>query len=123
MLAATRNDDELRRKEAELALIKERAERDKREKEALEALRMNLENEKHRIEVDLEAERNLGLDKDVLLERSKQNELELEEKFRTHQFSTLPGTLLCGPVSSSFCLLIGYISGCQEAQQRCNLAP
>ena len=41
---------------------------------------MNLENEKHRIEVDLEAERSLGLDKDVLLERSKQNELELEEK-------------------------------------------
>ncbi len=79
MLAATRNDDELRRKEAELALIKERVERDKREKEALEALRMRLANEKRKVEVDLEAERTLGLDKDALLERSKQRELELQE--------------------------------------------
>lgn len=62
-----------------MAFIKERAERDKREKEALEALRMNLENEKRKVEVDLEAERNLALDKDTQLERSKQNELELQE--------------------------------------------
>jgi myosin protein heavy chain len=46
LLAATRNDDELRRKEAELLLARERAERDARERETLEALRMTLETDK-----------------------------------------------------------------------------
>ena len=59
MLAATRNDEELRRKEVELAMVKERAERDQREKEALESLKMQLESEKRKIEEDLEAERAL----------------------------------------------------------------
>lgn len=80
LLAATRNDDELRKKEAELALAKERAERDQREKEALEGLKMRLEAEKSKVEDELEAERALGLDKDSLLERSKKREAELEEE-------------------------------------------
>ncbi|KIK63917.1 hypothetical protein GYMLUDRAFT_423421 [Collybiopsis luxurians FD-317 M1] len=80
LLAATRSDEELRRKEAELILHKERAERDKREKEALENLKMTLEADKNKIEDELEAERALNLDKDALLERSKKHEAELEEE-------------------------------------------
>ncbi|KAL1743339.1 nonmuscle myosin heavy chain b [Schizophyllum fasciatum] len=79
LLAATRNDEELRRKEAELMLIKERAERDKQEREALQNLKMSLEAEKRRVEDALEAERALALDKDSLLERSKKRESDLEE--------------------------------------------
>jgi myosin protein heavy chain len=41
---------------------------------------MRLEAEKRKIEDDLEAERNLAVDKDALLERSKKRELELEEE-------------------------------------------
>ncbi|KAG7095147.1 hypothetical protein E1B28_005926 [Marasmius oreades] len=80
LLAATRNDDELRRKEAELALHKERAERDRHEKEHLEKMKMSLEAEKRKVEDQLEAERNLALDKEALLERSKKREAELEEE-------------------------------------------
>lgn len=79
LLAATRNDEELRKKEAELQLIKERAEWDKQEREALENLKMTLETEKRKVEDELEGERALGLDKDALLERSKRREGELEE--------------------------------------------
>ena len=39
---------------------------------------MRLEAEKRKVEDDLEAERALGVDKDTLLERSKNHELELE---------------------------------------------
>jgi myosin protein heavy chain len=71
LLAVTRDDEELRRKDAELAVVKERAKRDKWEREALESLRMSLEVEKRKAEEDLQAERALALDKDNLLERSK----------------------------------------------------
>ncbi|KAJ7078394.1 myosin II heavy chain [Mycena crocata] len=80
LLAATRNDDELRKKEAELMLAKERAERDQQEREALESLKMTLEAEKRKVEEELEAERGLALDKDALLERSKKRESELEDE-------------------------------------------
>ncbi|TFY78541.1 hypothetical protein EWM64_g5472 [Hericium alpestre] len=80
LLAATRNDDELRKKEAELALAKERAERDAKEREALTGLRMRLETEKRKVEDQLDQERQLAVDKDSLLERSKKRELELEEE-------------------------------------------
>ncbi|KAH7919841.1 nonmuscle myosin heavy chain b [Leucogyrophana mollusca] len=80
LLAATRNDEELRRKEVELQLVKERAERDQRERETLQNVKMALEAEKRRVEEDLEAERALALDKDALLERSKHREAELEEE-------------------------------------------
>ncbi|KIJ56408.1 hypothetical protein M422DRAFT_150276 [Sphaerobolus stellatus SS14] len=79
LLTATRNDEELRKKQAELELIRERADREQREKEALEALKMRLEQDKRKVEADLEAERNLAVDKDALLERSKKREAELEE--------------------------------------------
>ncbi|KAJ7232083.1 P-loop containing nucleoside triphosphate hydrolase protein [Mycena rebaudengoi] len=80
LLAATRNDDELRKKDAELILIKERAERDQQEREALESLKMSLEAEKRKVEEELEAERDLALDKDAQLERSKKRESELEDE-------------------------------------------
>lgn len=80
LLAATRSDEELRKKETELVLIKERAERDKKERETLENLKMSLETDKRKVEEALEAERALALDKDALLERSKKRESELEEE-------------------------------------------
>lgn len=80
LLAATRNDEELRKKELELVLAKEREEREKLERVALENLKMELLAEKQRVEDTLEAERLLALDKDVLLERTKKRESELEEE-------------------------------------------
>lgn len=85
MLSATRNDEELRKKEVELALAKERAERDKQERDALEGLKMSLEADKRKIEEDLAAERALAFDKDSLLERSKKRESELEEDVQALQ--------------------------------------
>lgn len=70
----------MRQKELELTLIKERAEREKIEKQNLEALKMALEAEKRKIDDELAAERALGLDKDTLLDRSKKREAELEEE-------------------------------------------
>ncbi|CAG7850212.1 Myosin heavy chain, non-muscle AltName: Full=Myosin II; AltName: Full=Non-muscle MHC; AltName: Full=Zipper protein [Serendipita indica DSM 11827] len=79
LLTATRNEEELRRKETELTLAKERAERDKQEREALQKLKMELESEKRKVEEQLEAERALGLEKDRLLERSKKQESDLTD--------------------------------------------
>ncbi|KAF8908080.1 P-loop containing nucleoside triphosphate hydrolase protein [Gymnopilus junonius] len=95
LLAATRNDEELRKKEMELALIKERSEREKRERETLERLKMTLEAEKRKVEDELEAERVLAIDKDALLERSKKRESELEEEIVALQadISTLDSQL------------------------------
>ena len=69
----------MRRKELELALAKERAEKDQQVREELEKVKMGLQNEKRRVEEDLAAERALNLDKDAQLERSKKRESELEE--------------------------------------------
>ena len=85
LLAATRNDEELRKKEMELTLVKERAERDKQEREALEKLKMSLEAEKRKVEDDLEAERALAVDKEALLERTKQREADLEDEITALQ--------------------------------------
>lgn len=95
LLAATRNDEELRKKELELTLAKERAERDKQEREALENLRMSLQQEKQKVEAALEAERALALDKDALLERSLKREAELEEEVAAlqHDLDTLDSQL------------------------------
>lgn len=79
LLAATRNDEELRRKDAELQLTKERAEWEKQERASLEKLKMSLEADKKKVEEALEGERALAVDKDGLLERSKRREAELED--------------------------------------------
>lgn len=57
LLAATRSNQEMQRKNAELLFAQERAERDEQEKAALEALRVQLESDKRDIELNLEAER------------------------------------------------------------------
>jgi myosin heavy chain 9/10/11/14 len=80
LLAATRSDEELRRKELELAMARERAQRDQQEREALENLKMTLEAEKKKVEDELRSERDVGFEKDSLLERSKKREVELEEE-------------------------------------------
>ena len=79
LLTATRHDEELKRKQLELAMVTERAERDQKEREALEALKFQLEAEKRKIEEALESERSLLLDKDQLLARSKERESALED--------------------------------------------
>ncbi|KAJ1018874.1 hypothetical protein NDA16_004677 [Ustilago loliicola] len=79
LLTATRHDEELKRKQLELALVTERAERDQKEREALEALKFQLEAEKRKIEEQLQSERTLLLDKDQLLARSKERESALED--------------------------------------------
>jgi hypothetical protein len=61
------------------SLIKERAECNGKEKAALETLKMRLEADKRKVEDALDAEHNLAIDWDALLERSKKRELELDE--------------------------------------------
>lgn len=80
LLAATRTDDELVRKQAELAMAKEREERDKEERQRLEDLKASLAAEKSKVEAELSSERQLARDKDLMLERSKGREAELLEK-------------------------------------------
>lgn len=97
LLTATRSDEELRKRETELALIRERVERDQREKEALETLRMRLENDDRKVEDDLQAERALGADKDALFEGAKGARLNSRKTSRlckpilTHWIPSLTG--------------------------------
>ncbi len=90
LLGATKVGDELVKKQAELAMAKERAERDAAEKQKLEDLRAALFAEKAKVESDLSSERQLGQDKDRMLERSKANESELQERIRELE-TTLAG--------------------------------
>ncbi|CAO1612723.1 unnamed protein product [Parajaminaea phylloscopi] len=85
LLKATRHDEELKRKEMELALITERAQRDQKEREALEALRAGLESEKQKIEQDLASERSLLAEKDQQLTRSRERESTLEDDLAAMQ--------------------------------------
>ncbi|KAL7424706.1 class II myosin [Cryptotrichosporon argae] len=80
LLAATRTDDQLVRQQAELQMAKERAERDEAEKKRLQDLRASLVADKDKVEKALSAERNLALEKDRMLERSKASEAELGDK-------------------------------------------
>jgi len=80
LLAATQADSELVKKKAELAMAKERAERDEAEKKRLEELKSLLLAEKTKVELDLSSERQLARDRTDMLERSKRREGELLEK-------------------------------------------
>ncbi len=80
LLAASRVDDELVRKQAELSMAKEREQRDQAEKQRLEELRASLLAEKEKVELNLSSEQQIGREKDGMLERSKQREAELLEK-------------------------------------------
>ena len=61
-------------------MAKEREQRDQAEKQRSEELRASMKAEKDKIEVSLAAERQLGLEKDGILGRSKQREAELMDK-------------------------------------------
>jgi myosin protein heavy chain len=80
LLAATRTDDELAKKRAELTMAKERAERDEAEKVRLEELRNSLLAEKEKVENDLSSERSLAIEKEQMLARSKAHEAELNDR-------------------------------------------
>jgi myosin protein heavy chain len=85
LLAATREDDNLQKKRTELALAKEREERDAAEKLKLAELQARLQAEKQNIETSLAAERQTALEKDALLKRSKQTESELLDEVQALQ--------------------------------------
>ena len=85
LLAATRTDEALRRKEAELLLVQERAQRDLEEKQRLEQLKVDLELERKRVQDALDSERALNIDKDTMLARSKERESELEGEIAAMQ--------------------------------------
>ena len=80
LLAATKADDELVKKQTELAVAKEREQRDQDEKKKLEALRASLAAEKAQVETDLFSERQIGRDRDQLVTRLKSREADLLEK-------------------------------------------
>ena len=85
LLAATRTDEELRKKEAELMFIQERAQRDLEERQKLERLKVGLEADKKRVQDALDSERALSVDKDGLLARLKEREAVLEEDIAAMQ--------------------------------------
>ncbi len=80
MLEASRQDEELARRKAELLLAAERATRDSEEKAKMQELQSRLEADKRQAEESLSAERQLATEKDALLARSKQTEVELQEE-------------------------------------------
>ena len=77
LLAATREDNAISKRAAEAALAKEKERRDEEEKKRLEAIKAQLESQRAKVESELESERQLGADKDRMLERSKAREVEL----------------------------------------------
>lgn len=80
LLAAARSDDEMRRKEAELAAVREKADREAAERAKLEQARAELEAERAAIEQSLITERALVLERDSALERSREREAKLAEQ-------------------------------------------
>ncbi|GAA5864652.1 hypothetical protein JCM1840_002191 [Sporobolomyces johnsonii] len=79
LLAAARSDDELRRKEEELAAAKVRAEQEEQERARLQQLQEELERSQADMQRELAAERALGAEKEALLLRSKEREAALQE--------------------------------------------
>ena len=77
LLAATREDNAISKRAAEQALAKEKERRDEEEKKRLEEVKAALEVQRAKVETELQGERELGKDKDRMLERSKAREAEL----------------------------------------------
>lgn len=82
LLAAARSDDELRRKESELAAAKERAEKEELERARLQQLQEELERNQATMQRELAAERSLAEEKEVLLVESKNREAILQEALK-----------------------------------------
>lgn len=82
LLAAARSDDELRRKEEELAQAKEKAAREELERARLQRLQDELEQSQATMQRELAAERSLAEEKQALLVESKQREVALQEALK-----------------------------------------
>ncbi|OAV99523.1 hypothetical protein PTTG_08412 [Puccinia triticina 1-1 BBBD Race 1] len=80
LLAATRDDNELRKKANELNQLKEKNEKERQEREKLEAMKNAVELEKQKVENELEQERLVSLNKEEQLIRSKEMEMALVEE-------------------------------------------
>ncbi|KAK4049374.1 class II myosin [Microbotryomycetes sp. JL201] len=80
LLAAARSDEEMKRKEQELAHAKEKAEREAAERERLQEAAAAMEAQKTAIEKLLAGERTLLADRDAALQRGVEREAELKER-------------------------------------------
>lgn len=80
LLAAARNDDELRRREAELQASKELADRELKERLRLEALQITLQAQQTKMEQLLASEQSRSSEAEGLLSRSKSETAALEEE-------------------------------------------
>lgn len=80
LLAATRDDNELRKKANELNQLKEKNEKERQERERIQEMKNAVEMEKLRIENELEQERLVSLNKEEQLIRSKEMEMALVEE-------------------------------------------
>ncbi|MBW0481798.1 hypothetical protein O181_021513 [Austropuccinia psidii MF-1] len=83
LLAATRDDQELRKKAHELNQLKEKNEKERLERERLEAVKKEIEIEKQKVENELEQERLVSLNKEEQLIRSKEMEMALIDELET----------------------------------------
>lgn len=82
LLAAARSDDEMKRREQELASAKEQAAAQALVRQRLEAERVELEDQRATMEKALASERALAADKDAALERGLQRETALREQLQ-----------------------------------------
>lgn len=85
LLAATREDEETAKHRMELAMAKERAERDAAEKTRLAEVQAKLQAERQAIQASLEIERESAIQKEELLKRSKATESDLQEEIQALQ--------------------------------------
>ncbi|KAK4048073.1 class II myosin [Microbotryomycetes sp. JL221] len=83
LLAAARSDEEMRRKEQELAAAKEQATREAAQRVKLEEAAAALERQRVSMEKELAGERALLSDKDAALGRGIQRESQLKERLAT----------------------------------------
>lgn len=83
LLAAARSDDELRRKEAELAEAKCRADVEEQERHRLATLQAELERVQQETAQALDAERMVARERETLLSQSKEREVSLQESLES----------------------------------------
>ncbi|GAA5914151.1 hypothetical protein JCM8208_003920 [Rhodotorula glutinis] len=85
LLAAARSDDELRRREHELAEAKKRADDEERVRRELEERQAQLERDQDELARSLEQERQLSLEQVGALERAAQREVDLQAELESAQ--------------------------------------
>ncbi|KPV77242.1 uncharacterized protein RHOBADRAFT_42456 [Rhodotorula graminis WP1] len=85
LLAAARSDDELRRREHELAEARKRADDEERVRRELEERQAQLERDQDELARSLEQERQLSLEQVGALERAAQREVDLQAELEAAQ--------------------------------------